>query len=30
MVNIPRALFDSRTGREPLYHVAIQDSPEWA
>jgi hypothetical protein len=30
MVNIPRALFDSRTGREPLYHVAIEDSPEWA
>jgi hypothetical protein len=30
MVDIPRALFDSRTGREPLYHVAIGDSPEWA
>ena len=30
MVNIPRALFDARTGREPLYHVAIEDSPEWA
>jgi hypothetical protein len=30
MVNIPRALFDGRTGREPLYHVAIGDSPEWA
>jgi hypothetical protein len=28
MVNIPRALFDGRTGREPLYHVAIEDSPE--
>jgi hypothetical protein len=23
MVNIPRALFDGRTGRQPLYHVAI-------
>jgi hypothetical protein len=30
MVNIPRALFDGRTGREPLYHIAIGDSPEWA
>jgi hypothetical protein len=29
-VNVPRALFDGRTGREPLYHVAIEDSPEWA
>lgn len=30
MVNVPRALFDGRTGREPLYHVALADSPEWA
>lgn len=30
MVNIPRALFDGRTGREPLYHLAVGDSPEWA
>jgi hypothetical protein len=30
MVNVPRALFDGGTGREPLYHVAIEDSPEWA
>jgi hypothetical protein len=30
MVNVPRALFDGRTGREPLYHIAIGDSPEWA
>jgi hypothetical protein len=30
MVNLPRALFDGRTGREPLYHVAIADSPDWA
>jgi hypothetical protein len=30
MVNIPRALFDGRTGREPLYHIAVADSPEWA
>ena len=30
MVNVPRALFDGRTGREPLYHVAIADAPDWA
>ena len=30
MVNIPRALFDGRTGREPLYHIAVGQSPEWA
>jgi hypothetical protein len=30
MVNIPRALFDGRVGREPLYHVSLGDSPEWA
>jgi len=30
MVNIPRALFEGRTGREPRYHIAIGDSPEWA
>ncbi len=30
MVNIPRALFDGRTGREPLYHIAVADSPDWA
>lgn len=29
MVNIPRALFDGRTGREPLYHIAIEEAPEW-
>jgi hypothetical protein len=29
MVNIPRALFDMRTGREPLYHIAVEDAPEW-
>jgi hypothetical protein len=29
MVNIPRALFDTRTGREPLYHIAIEEAPEW-
>ena len=30
MVNIPRALFKTRTGREPRYHVAIHEKPEWA
>ena len=30
MVNIPRALFSSRTGRQPLYHVAIEELQEWA
>lgn len=30
MVNIPRALFENRTGREPLYHIAIEQAPEWA
>ena len=30
MVNIPRALFESGTGREPLYHIAIDEAPEWA
>lgn len=29
MVNIPRALFTGRTGREPLYHVAIEELQEW-
>ena len=30
MVNIPRALFTTRTGREPLYHLRIKESPDWA
>lgn len=29
MINIPRALFEGRTGREPLYHVAIEELQEW-
>jgi hypothetical protein len=29
MVNIPRALFDHRTGREPRYHVGIDELREW-
>lgn len=29
MVNIPRALFQSRTGREPLYHLHIEERQDW-
>ena len=28
-VNVPRALFTTRTGREPRYHVHLQDQAEW-
>ena len=30
MVNIPRALFESRTGRQPLYHASIDELQDWA
>jgi hypothetical protein len=30
MVNIPRALFATRTGRQPLYHVAFTELRDWA
>jgi hypothetical protein len=30
MVNIPRGLFDDRTGREPRYHLALNEQPDWA
>src|SRR6516162_5385342 len=30
IVNIPRALFTGRTGREPRYHVAIEELQDWA
>ncbi|MGN6516145.1 MAG: GFA family protein [Rhizomicrobium sp.] len=30
MLNIPRALFDGRTGREPRYHRSLDESPDWA
>lgn len=30
MLNIPRALFESGVGREPRYHVGIEETPEWA
>jgi hypothetical protein len=29
MVNVPRALFASRTGRQPLYHIGIEEQQEW-
>jgi hypothetical protein len=29
MVNIPRALCTGRTGREPRYHIAIEQCPDW-
>ena len=30
MINIPRALFKARTGRQPIYHWAIEDMQDWA
>jgi hypothetical protein len=30
MVNIPRALFAARTGREPRYHIGLSEAPDWA
>jgi hypothetical protein len=30
MVNVPRALFKTRTGWQPRYHIGIDESPEWA
>lgn len=29
MVNIPRALFAGRTGREPRYHLNFAERPDW-
>jgi hypothetical protein len=29
IVNIPRALFQSRTGREPRYHVNLAEAADW-
>lgn len=29
MVNVPRALFTERTGREPLYHIGVEEMQEW-
>ena len=30
MINIPRALFGARTGREPRYHLNIEELQDWA
>lgn len=30
MLNIPRALFHTRTGRQPIYHIAIEEMQDWA
>src|SRR5262249_13069029 len=29
MINVPRALFTSRTGREPRYHIGISEMQDW-
>jgi hypothetical protein len=29
MINIPRALFQSRTGRHPIYHIGIEEMQDW-
>lgn len=29
MVNVPRALFDTRTGREPRYHMHLSQQADW-
>jgi len=29
MVNIPRALFEGRTGREPRYHMFASEAADW-
>lgn len=30
MLNIPRALFETGVGREPRYHLHVEETPEWA
>lgn len=30
MINLPRALFETRTGREPRYHTSLDQAPDWA
>jgi hypothetical protein len=30
MVNIPRAVFATRTGREPRYHMNLREAADWA
>jgi hypothetical protein len=29
MVNIPRSLFETRTGREPRYHMHLSEAADW-
>ena len=29
MVNLPRALFEGRTGREPRYHMFLTEAADW-
>ena len=29
MVNIPRSLFETRTGREPRYHIGLHEQADW-
>lgn len=29
VVNIPRALFETRTGREPRYHMNLREAADW-
>jgi hypothetical protein len=29
MVNVPRALFRTRTGREPRYHMNLEEAADW-
>ena len=29
MVNVPRALFATRTGREPRYHMNLEEAADW-
>jgi hypothetical protein len=28
-INMPRALFSGRTGREPRYHIGLAEAAEW-
>jgi hypothetical protein len=30
MINIPRALFEKGVGREPRYHLHVEETPPWA
>jgi hypothetical protein len=30
MINIPRALLTARTGRQPIYHIGIDEAQDWA